>query len=292
MRAGRCSLRRGASRRRPDVELQSPAPGTPQRVRGALDVRWSASDPDGDPITTRIDLSTDDGRTWSPVVLDVTGERFRVPESLLRRTRRGRVRVVVEDGFFQAEAVSGRLRIDGIRPQVLIQSPAAGQRLTADARLNLVGQAFDDAGRELRGRRLRWVSRGRRLGRGAAISVLAAEVGPARHTGRDGPLRPSGGGRACACASQPRRADLHPPQRAGLAAARREAPCDHARLVPARDRHDQGERHTADTCCCRPGAEAHRRARPLTGHAQPAGHPAWSRADSQDDAAGGSELIG
>jgi hypothetical protein len=72
---------------------------------------------------------------------------------------------------------TANLRTAGARPTVEILSPAAGTRVRSDTNLVLEGQAFDDAGRPIRARRLQWRSGKRRLGRGARIDVEAHRLG-------------------------------------------------------------------------------------------------------------------
>lgn len=53
--------------RAPTVSLKQPAGGV--KWSGKKQVRWSASDPDGDPLVYKLFLSSDGGATWKPVKL-------------------------------------------------------------------------------------------------------------------------------------------------------------------------------------------------------------------------------
>ena len=104
------------------------------------------------------------------------------------RRERVRVRVRVNDGFDQATAVSAPFRSTGSPPTVVILSPRPGERIAQDGSLYLSGQATDDAGRVLAGRRLRWYLGRRLLGVGASISPMGLPPGASRITlvGQDG----------------------------------------------------------------------------------------------------------
>jgi len=51
-----------------------------------------------------------DGRTWRPIWMGPDRGKAVVSSAGLPRSRRARIRVLVSDGFNQAQAVSGRLR--------------------------------------------------------------------------------------------------------------------------------------------------------------------------------------
>ena len=59
---GGAVLHRLERTRPPRVRLL--APRRRSRARGSLPVRWSASDPDGGPLTATVDYSADGGRSW------------------------------------------------------------------------------------------------------------------------------------------------------------------------------------------------------------------------------------
>ncbi len=185
-RAGEVEIRRDgvllaeriASASAPRAGLHRPRPGTRVRSSGRVAVRWRASDADGDDLTSRIEFSADGGRAWRTLASGLVGNRARIAGADLARTPRGVLRVVVSDGFNVATARAGRIRAAGIRPQATIATPA-GRRLTVlgDTMVTLQGQAFDDHGRRLRGRRLVWTSKGRRIGRGESADVPAYRLG-------------------------------------------------------------------------------------------------------------------
>ncbi len=160
---------RRARGRAPKVALRSPRAGT--RVRRSLEVRWRASDADGDRLTATVQFSPDGRRGWRTVFRGASTGRAVVPAQLLRTARAGRVRVRVSDGFDTAEVTSGPIRVDGRPPTATIVRPVGGERSTAAARVVLRGQGVDESGRRLRGRALTWFAGSRRLGTGERLRV-------------------------------------------------------------------------------------------------------------------------
>jgi hypothetical protein len=140
-------------------------------------VRWRATDADGDELSAKLDYSADDGHNWRPIYAGPNSGSARVPSEYFSGSRRARVRVRVSDGFNEGLARSGRFTAVGRRPQVVITSPVAGQRVVNHTALYLAGKAVDDAHRPLRGRRLQWFLGRKRLGRGSSISVLGLPPG-------------------------------------------------------------------------------------------------------------------
>ncbi len=155
--------------RAPTVRLTAPGRRTRVTGGGRLEVRWQASDPDRDPLEATVDFSADDGRTWRTVSSGPSSGRATVAGRLLSASRRARIRVAVSDGFSEATVTSPRLRTEGTRPRVRIQSPLPDEVLRAGERVTLAGSAFDDQGYPLTGRALTWTAGGRKLGHGAQV---------------------------------------------------------------------------------------------------------------------------
>lgn len=100
----------------PTVAVAAPAAGV-QVARGApLGVTWTASDPDGDPLTFELMISDDDGATWQPLASALTGTSHTValPEDVGGDAVR--VKVIASDGSRFAEATSDRF---GAEPSAL-----------------------------------------------------------------------------------------------------------------------------------------------------------------------------
>jgi hypothetical protein len=140
-------------------------------------VRWRAVDGDGQPLTAKVDYSTNGGGRWREIFSGPNHDRVTLPASLFAGSRRARLRIRVNDGFDEGVAVSAIFTAAGRPPDVRILSPAAGQHVLGDAELYLEGSAYDDAGRRLRGRQLQWFAGALRLGSGATLSVTALAAG-------------------------------------------------------------------------------------------------------------------
>jgi hypothetical protein len=176
--SGTVAASRSASAHAPSVAILSPRKG--RRTHGAnVSIRLHAADADGGPLSLQIAYSRDDGRTWQVVFSGPAARTVKLPGRLLGRSSKARLRVSASDGFNVTTVVSGRFRADGAPPSVSITLPAKSLRQRADAPVTLRGQAFDDAGRLLAGKQLRWLDGKRLLGTGASLTV--AGLAPGRH---------------------------------------------------------------------------------------------------------------
>jgi hypothetical protein len=179
---------RTASAKAPRAKLKRPKSRARIPAKGRFAVEWTAGDADGDALKTKIQFSSDRGRSWQTLALGVEGRRARVDGSLLPQTRNGMLRIAVSDGFNVARSVARRLRAAGGRPQVEITAPGGGRRTTllGDATIVLEGTGVDATGKPLVSKRLVWKSKGKRLGRGERIGVPAYRLGrTVTLTGRD-----------------------------------------------------------------------------------------------------------
>jgi hypothetical protein len=174
---GSVVARRDRSPHAPTVTLLSPAAGT--RLSGASInmVKWQAQDADGNPLSVRVEYSTDGGKTYRVLTTGVTADHVALPGSFFSRSNDARVRVRVNDGFNEAIAVSGPLQAEGTLPVVHISEPASGIHSRNDVALRLVGSAYDDAGRLLPSDALKWYDGDHFLGRGRQLSAFDREPG-------------------------------------------------------------------------------------------------------------------
>jgi hypothetical protein len=167
--------------------------GAPKVRRGIAMVRWNARDADGDRLLATIDYSTDGGHHFAQVWTGPSSGSARLPARYLSRSSRARLRVTVNDGFREATASTATFRSAGAPPVVKILSPTRRLKQPVDAPLVLSGQAFDDRGNALTGRRLHWRTGRRLLGTGQGITVTGLRAG--RHRidlfARDGAGRTS-----------------------------------------------------------------------------------------------------
>ena len=152
----------------------------PRIGKGRVTIRWKATDRDRNALGVSIDYSGDGGRSWRTVYAGPNKGRVQLPSRLLYASRRGRLRVRANDGFNETSARSTIFRARGAKPAMRITSPGTGLRARNDASLVLTGEAFDDALRRLRGRRLSWYSGKRRIARGEIASVAGLTAGRRR----------------------------------------------------------------------------------------------------------------
>ncbi len=178
---------RARSRHAPKVRLLAPRPGRTVGAHGKVKIRWRASDRDHDPLVAYLDYSRDGGSTWKPIFAGPDQGHAVLPSNLLSNSRRARVRLQVEDGFNKTIVISKKFTAIGGPPAVRIASPAPRERLSADATLDLLGEAWDDGQSPLRGRSLHWFDGRRPLGAGARLSVTGLRPGHRvlRLVGRD-----------------------------------------------------------------------------------------------------------
>jgi hypothetical protein len=153
---------------------------TPKRRADGVLVRWSAKDADpGDHLTTAVQLSLDDGKSFRTFFVGRAKGSVVLPSVLFTKTAKARVRVRVDDGFILADLTSQPFAMPGARPRLRITDPIGGASVRADALLYLRGEAIAAGLRRLSGGALRWFDGGRQVGTGAATSV--GGLSPGRH---------------------------------------------------------------------------------------------------------------
>jgi hypothetical protein len=145
-------------------------------------LRWQTTSARGAQLIVAIQYSFDNGRRWRGIYLGPNRGRVLLPSTYFSMSRRARIRIVVNDGFNQTQAVSRPFSAVGSPPVVTLLDPSAGQTFSGDSLLLLHGQAFDDTLTPLRGRSLRWMAGGALLGTGATIMASRLPPGNDRIT--------------------------------------------------------------------------------------------------------------
>lgn len=174
------------SLRAPDVQVTGPNGG--ERLQGgATTVTWTASDPDGDPLTFDLHYSADGGETWQSLVSGLPDVRqYDVDLSRVPGSEQALFRVMASDGARTAvDESDADFQLPGHAPEVSIISPGTGSRYGTSHTIVLVGEATDIDQGTLDDDSLTWTtadkdSSVRTLGRGRSISV--ADLTPGRHT--------------------------------------------------------------------------------------------------------------
>jgi hypothetical protein len=177
LRGGETVATRRRSANAPQVELLTPRAGARVGPRSGLKVSWRASDADDDPLELRVEYSREDGRGWRALHAAGPRDSVTLPASYLEGSRRARVRVIADDGFERAVAVSPRFSVATRPPSVHITSPGTGAAVPADGTLYLAGQAYDERRRPLPDARFRWYVGRRLVGRGRAVGATGLPPG-------------------------------------------------------------------------------------------------------------------
>jgi hypothetical protein len=177
----------------PSVEITQPAGG--ETFDGEdVEVRWEASDPNGDPLRTLVQFRAGAGAPWKPVAIPVRGEAATIPFENLPSGRDAAFRVLVSDGLHTTVAETALpFTVANRPPDVEIDSPRAGDvvlgavEAEADDEPTIVSQplvleafAHDADAGVLEGDALSWTSDvDGPLGAGARLAVT--ELTPGEH---------------------------------------------------------------------------------------------------------------
>jgi hypothetical protein len=166
----------------PSLRILAPArKAVVGRGRGVT-VRWSTRAAPGAVLDVAISYSKDNGRHWRGIYLGPNRGSVRLPSTYFSGSGGARIRIAVNDGFNQVQAISARFRAVGTPPTVSILEPARAQTFGGEASIYLHGQAFDDALVPLQGRHLRWLVDGTTLGTGVTVTAVVLPPGADRIT--------------------------------------------------------------------------------------------------------------
>jgi WD40 repeat protein len=102
-RGARLLLDRRRTPNTPQVTVRSPNGGESLFVGERAEVRWNATDADGDELTSVVLLSTDGGASWRPLATGLTEQRLRFTPTRAEVSDRALVRVVTSDGLNTSE---------------------------------------------------------------------------------------------------------------------------------------------------------------------------------------------
>jgi uncharacterized repeat protein (TIGR01451 family) len=127
--------------RPPVVDITTPLPPGP--LSGTVNVCWTASDPDGDPLTFDVFYSPDCSSTLIPINTGVTGNCTPWNTSLLNGDNFC-ITVVASDGLLTGQDTEGPYVIDNAPPTVEIISPTPGSTICGS--VQLCANAADDIG--------------------------------------------------------------------------------------------------------------------------------------------------
>ena len=145
--------------------------------KGQIRLRWSARDADGGALTHSVDYSANGGGRWDTIAAGLTSPSLRLPKRILSASGNARLRIRAGDGFNEGQGRSCRFRAAGAGPGVEIISLDRRTALDGNLTVALSGQAFDDRGKPVAAKQLRWLSSGHPVARGDSATVPAALLG-------------------------------------------------------------------------------------------------------------------
>jgi hypothetical protein len=105
-KAGSVLASRDVSTNSPRVEVSSPNGGEIWQEGRSYQVKWQASDPDGDALVSTVVLSKDGGETWTTLALDLDSSSFQIQTTGLDAGSEYLVKVIVTDGINTAQDIS------------------------------------------------------------------------------------------------------------------------------------------------------------------------------------------
>ncbi|MEZ4861745.1 MAG: hypothetical protein R3C14_10570 [Caldilineaceae bacterium] len=157
-----------------DVALQ----GAPNPVSGTVTLGWTASDPDGDPLTFDIFYSRDNGATFQPVQMNATGSSTQIDTAVLGGSGTAILQVVASDGVNTAEAASAPFVMANKAPEPYILLPEDNLHIHYGQLVNFNAMAFDaQDGLVAEGGFVWKNASGDTLGNGPMISLTDLPVG-------------------------------------------------------------------------------------------------------------------
>ncbi len=110
------------SQNKPEIKVLSPKEGDVFGENESIVIKWEANDPDGDLLTYSVGLSSD-GKNWVPLVGELRNSEYVIDTSQLVRGNYT-VKLMVSDGVYTAEALSGTFFVDV--PEIKIEKEICG----------------------------------------------------------------------------------------------------------------------------------------------------------------------
>ncbi len=150
----------------------------PDPVTGVVTLVWTASDPDKDPLTFDVAYSRDNGATFQPVAINLTGSSAKIDTAELGGSGKAILRVTASDGVNSAQADSPVFVMAPKPPQPYILNPADNTHVHFGQLVNFSGVALDVQDGTVAAAKLVWQdAQGNTLGTGPLLSLATLPVG-------------------------------------------------------------------------------------------------------------------
>ncbi len=148
-------------------------------VGNTIEITWTASDPDKDPLTFTIQYSPDNGQTWMVVAQNVTGNTFMADAKNIVASQQAIFRVWASDGLNTSSDDSDAINtVPNSAPVVSILAPTIDKTVAVSETVALQGEGYDDDTGPLQGTQLEWLSDlDGALGTGELLSLSKLSVG-------------------------------------------------------------------------------------------------------------------
>ena len=161
----------------PQVEIKTPTGG--ETLDGdAIDVSWTASDPDGDALAFTVQFSADGGQNWTTVEQNVRERSARIDHFDLTGSATAMFRVLATDGIHTTVAASKMFALTGRSPVVEIVSPESDTAVVAGQTVTFAAFAYDPDNGEVADENVSWTSSiDGSLGTGLELHVTKLSLG-------------------------------------------------------------------------------------------------------------------
>lgn len=137
----------------------------------SLHARWTAFDPDGDPLIFTLQYSADNGATWLSLLTGLSSGEITLSTAKLPASNQARLRVLAGDGVLTTPAVSEAFTVAPHAPQAVIGGLIEGERLEYGAERLVQGLISDPEDLSLDGSQMVW-----RLSGPASLVVTGTQL--------------------------------------------------------------------------------------------------------------------
>jgi hypothetical protein len=152
--------------------------GAPNPVSGVVTLGWSASDPDGDPLSFDVSYSRDNGATFQPVANNLSGSSAQIDTAQLGGSGTAILRLTASDGVNSAYADGALFVMANKPPQPYILTPADNTHVHYGQLVNFSGMALDAQDGTVSDSGLVWKDQNNNtLGNGPLLSLDTLPVG-------------------------------------------------------------------------------------------------------------------